>query len=68
MNEIRTNLNGLTVGKLKEIIRDVSDDAEIYVWNVGITGFVKSSELEIVTYDNNETDVSINIEDESGYY
>lgn len=68
MTEFRINLNGLTVGMLKKIISDIPDDCEITVWNIGETGFVDKSELEIITYEHLETDISINVKAESGYY
>lgn len=68
MKEFRVNLNGLTVGMLKKIISDIPDDCEINVCDVGETGFVDGTELEIVTYEYLKTDVSINVKAESGYY
>lgn len=68
MAEFRTNLNGLTVGMLKKIISDIPDDCEINVWDVGKTGFVDGTELEIITYEYLKTDVNINVKAESGYY
>ena len=68
MTEFKTNINGLTIGKLKEIIRDIPNDSEINVWNVGETGFIDSSELEIITYENLEMEVNINVKAESGYH
>jgi len=67
MREFRINLNGLTVGMLKKIISDIPDDCEINVWDVGKTGFVDGTELEIITYEHLKTDVNINVKAESGY-
>lgn len=68
MNEFRVNLNGLTVGMLKKIISDIPDDCEITVWDIGKTGFVDKSELEIITYEHLKTDININIKAESGFH
>lgn len=68
MSEFRVNLNGLTVGMLKKIISDIPDDCKITVWDIGKTGFVDKSELEIITYRYLETDININVKAESGYY
>jgi hypothetical protein len=68
MREFRINLNGLTVGMLKKIISDIPDDCEITVWNSGETGFIDKSELEIITYENLNPDININVKAESGYY
>ena len=58
----------MTVGMLKKIISGIPDDCEITVWNVGETGFIDKSELEIITYENLKTDIFINVKAESGYY
>ena len=68
MSEFRTNLNGMTVGMLKKIISEIPDDCEITVWDIGDTGFVDKTELEILTYENLETDININVKAESGFY
>ena len=68
MREFRTNLNGLTVGMLKKIISEIPDDCEITVWDIGETGFVDKTELEIVTYEQLEPDININVKAESGFY
>ena len=68
MSEFRTNLNGLTVAMLKKIISEIPDDCEITVWDIGETGFVDKTELEIVTYEHLETDININVKAESGFY
>lgn len=68
MGEFRTNLNGLTVGMLKKIISDIPDDCEITVWDIGKTGFVDGTELEIITYEHLNTDININVKAESGYH
>lgn len=61
-------LNGLTVGMLKKIISDIPNDCEITVWDIGRTGFVDKSELEIITYENLKPDININVKAESEYY
>lgn len=61
MIEYRINLNGLTVGTLKKIISKIPDDCKITVWNVGETGFVDKTELEIINYEHLGTDININI-------
>ena len=58
----------MTVGMLKKIISEIPDDCEITVWDIGDTGFVDKTELEIITYENLETDININVKAESGYY
>ena len=68
MSEFRTNLNGLTVGMLKKIISEIPDDCEITVWDIGDTGFVDKTELEILIYEHLETDININVKAESGFY
>lgn len=68
MTELKTNLNGLTVGMLKKIISDIPDDCEITVRDIGETGFIDGTELEIITYEHLETEININIKAESGYY
>lgn len=68
MSKFRTNLNGLTVGMLKKIISDIPDDCEITVWDIGTTGFVDKSELEIITYEHLNTDININVKAESAYH
>ena len=68
MKEFRTNLNGMTVGMLKKIISEIPDDCEINVWDIGDTGFVDKTELEILIYENLETDININVKAESGFY
>ena len=68
MKEFKINLNGLNIGKLKQIISDIPDDCEITVWDDGDTGFVDGIELEIVTYESLEPDISINVKAESGHH
>ena len=68
MREFRTNLNGMTVGMLKKIISEIPDDCKINVWDIGDTGFVDKTELEILIYEHLETDININVKAESGYY
>lgn len=68
MSEIKTNLNGISVGVLKKLISDIPDDCTIDVWDIGDTGFVDGCELEIITYEHLKTDININVKAESGYY
>ena len=68
MSEIKTNLNGISVGVLKKLISDIPDDCTIDVWNIGGTGVVDGCELEIVTYEHLKPDININIKAESGFY
>lgn len=68
MIEIKTNLNGISVGVLKKLISDIPDDTTIDVWNIGDTGFVDGCELEIITYEHLKTDININIKAESGFH
>ena len=59
MTNIKRKLNGLTVGELKELLKDIEDTTEISVWS----DFAASKiELEIIKYDFGEIDVDINIE------
>lgn len=53
---------------LKKIISDIPDDCEITVWDIGTTGFVDKSELEIITYEHLNTDININVKAESAYH
>ena len=68
MSQIKTNLNGISVGTLKKLISDIPDDCTIDIWDIGDTGFVDRCELEIITYDHLRPDISINIKAESGFY
>ena len=68
MSEIKTNLNGISVGVLKKLISDIPDDCTIDVWNIGDTGFVDGCELEIITYEYLRPDININIKAESEFH
>lgn len=57
-----------TVGKLRELLKDVPDEAELSLDNSGDTGYINGAEMELVTYDNDQVDVYINVKAESGYY
>ena len=68
MSEIKTNLNGLSVGVLKKLISDIPDDCTIDVWNIGGNGVVDGCELEIITYEYSRPDININIKAASGFH
>lgn len=68
MSEIKTNLNGISVGVLKKLISDIPDDCTIDIWDIGDTGFVDGCELEIITYEHLRPDININIKAESGFH
>ena len=68
MSEIKTSLNGISVGVLKKLISDIPDDCTIDVWDIGDTGFVDRCELEIITYENLRPDININVKAESGWH
>ena len=55
-------LNGMTVGRLKEIISNVDDNVEINIWDN--SGLVTNIEIEITEFFE-ETIVDINID---GFY
>ena len=59
MTSVKRKLYGLTVGELKELLKEVDNKTEIAVW-AEIP--LQKAELEIVKYDNDEIDVDINIE------
>ncbi len=52
------NLSGITVGELKAILENVSDEVEICVWGPNVDW----AEIEINISSSNESDVFINIE------
>ena len=68
MSEIKIRLNGISVGVLKKLISDIPDECEIMVCDLGETGYVDGCELEIITYENLEPDININIKAESGFH
>ena len=68
MSEIKSNLNGISVGMLKKLISDIPDECKIMVCDSGDTGYVDGCELEIITYENLNPDININIKAESGFY
>ena len=53
------NLNGMTIGRLKEIISNIDDNVEIGIWDH--LGLVTSIEIEVLVF-SEETDVDINID------
>ena len=59
MTSTKRKLNGLTVGELKELLKDIDNTIEISVWSDVAASKI---ELEIIKYNNIETDVDINIE------
>ncbi len=68
MSEIKIRLNRISVGVLKKLISDIPDECEIMVWDLGDTGYVDGCELEIITYENLEPDININIKAESRFH
>lgn len=58
-----------TVGVLKEILKDLPNNAEIDICNTGSTGFIDSLvELEVNTWENSEPYICLNIKAESGFH
>ena len=57
------NLSGITVGELKSILENVSDETEICVWGPNVDW----AEIEVETYPSSESDVFINIETVPSY-
>ena len=57
-----------TVGELKKFLADIDDDVEIQVENVGDTGYVEDSEVELIRYPALKPDLYINIKAESCYH
>ena len=66
METIKRNLNYITVGELKELIKDFDDSTEIGVWDS--LGLVDKIEIEINKYENIENTIDINIEGEYPKY
>ena len=66
MKKIKKNLNYITVGELKELIKDFDDSTEIAVWDN--LGLVDKIEIEINEYENLENTIDINIEGEYPKY
>lgn len=66
METIKRNLNYITVGELKELIKDFDDSTEIAVWDN--LGLVDKIEIEINKYENIENTIDINIEGEYPKY
>lgn len=52
------NLSGMTVGELKSILENVSDETEICVWGPNVDW----TEIEVNISSSRESDVFINIE------
>ena len=57
---IKTNLNYMTVGELRELIKDFDDSIEISVWDN--SGLVDTVEIEI-NKDEDTIDINIEVED-----
>ena len=57
------NLSGITVGELKSILENVSDETEICVWGPNVDW----AEIEVNISPSSESDVFINIETVSSY-
>lgn len=66
MKTIKKNLNYITVGELKELIKDFDDSTEIAVWDN--LGLVDKIEIEVNEYENLENTIDINIEGEYPKY
>lgn len=54
------NLNGMTIGRLKEIISDIDDNVENGIWDN--LGLITNIEIEITKTIFDETNVDINID------
>ena len=54
------SLRGLTIGELKELLKDVDDAIEIDVWDE--LGLLTTTEIEVVEYDHGTTDVNITLD------
>ena len=59
MTTTTRKLNGLTIRKLKELIKDIDEDTEISVWSEIP---LQKLDIEIVKYDFGDIDVDINVE------
>ena len=57
------NLSDVTVGELKSILENVSDETKIYIWGPNVDWV----EIEVNTYPSSESDVFINIETVPSY-
>lgn len=68
MTETTTKLNGLTVRELKELLKEIPDDTEITVWNVGNTGCLEGCDIEVIRYDTIPPEVNICVGAESGFH
>lgn len=66
MKTIKKNLSYITVGELKELIKDFDDSTEIAVWDN--LGLVDKIEIEVNEYENLENTIDINIEGEYPKY
>ena len=65
METIKRNLNCITVGELRELIKDFDDSTEITVWDN--LGLIDKIEIEVNKYENIENTIDINIEGEIKY-
>ena len=54
------SLRGLTVGELKELLKDVDDAIEIDVWDE--LGLLTTTEIEVVEYEYRTIDVNITLD------
>lgn len=66
METIKKNLNYITVGELRELIKDFDDSTEIAVWDN--LGLIDKIEIEVNVYENLENTIDINIEGEYPKY
>jgi len=60
MTAITEKLNGMTIGRLKEIISNIDDNVEIDIWDS--LGLVTNIEIEVTRMLLGATDVCINID------
>ena len=57
------NFSDVTVGELKSMLENVSDETKIYIWGPDVDW----AEIEVNTYSSGESDVFINIETVPSY-
>lgn len=65
MTAITENLNGMTIGRLKEIISNIDDSVEIGIWDS--LGLVRNVEIEVSRMLIGGIIVEINIEGDYPY-
>lgn len=68
MSEKKLRVNGVTVRELKEFLNSVPDDTEIYVDNIGDTGYVERVHFTIITFDMVGPELFLDIKAESGFH